>query len=706
MPRDPAAVRAAFPDEEDPMQSLAEIDERCRKLAESMPQLVWMTDHHGKLEWVNHHWLEYIGSTIEESRASGWAGVFHPDDAAAMRASWRLAVHAGKPYEREVRIRRRSDGVYRWFLIRGTPQRREDGELIGWVGTGTDIEDIRRADARSRADAEHMQQRDEQLRLALAAGHIGTWEYRPRSGELETDARCKALFGMPEDQPITYEMLIQAIHPDDRERMQQAVRQTLDDIDGAAYDIEYRVFGIGDGVLRWVSVKGRAFRGADGQAECLVGTMTDRTDIKRDAEHDHLLAEAGTVLVGSFDLHAMLRDIARLCVTRISDWCAIDLVDQGGALERVAIEHRDPTKVALARELHRRYPPTPESPSMRVLATGVSYLVEKLGDATIELGAQDAEHVRLIKSLGLRSAIMVALRASDRTLGVLILVTAESRRALTHRDLAFAEDLGGRIGVAIENARLFAAERASRALAVEKAEGLARANGELEQLAYVCSHDLQEPLRMVTQYVDLLRRAHYDTLPERSRRHLDYVSEAAARMQALIRDILTYGRIGGAPAQPEPVELDRVVDEALGNLQVAIQQAGAQVVREALPRITGTKIQLVQLFQNLIGNALKFRRPDVPAEVRLAARRLDGGWWEIAIQDNGIGIDPAHWGKIFEVFQRLHLRSEYAGNGIGLSICKKIVERHGGRIWVESAPGTGSIFRFTLPGAEPGAGRG
>jgi PAS domain S-box-containing protein len=230
----------------------------------------------------------------------------------------------------------------------------------------------------------------------------------------------------------------------------------------------------------------------------------------------------------------------------------------------------------------------------------------------------------------------------------------------------------------------------------KNAAELARSNAELEQFAYVASHDLQEPLRAVASCVQLLKKRYGGQLDARADEFITHAVDGTKRMQALITDLLAYSRVGTHPQPFEPVALATVIEEALANLTVAIEESGAVIKPEpALPNVMGDASQLAQIFQNLIGNAIKFRGERAP-EIRITARR-EGPELIIAVADNGIGIEGQYFERIFRVFQRLHTRARYPGTGIGLAICKKIVERHGGRIWVESQPEQGTTFFFTLP---------
>lgn len=230
---------------------------------------------------------------------------------------------------------------------------------------------------------------------------------------------------------------------------------------------------------------------------------------------------------------------------------------------------------------------------------------------------------------------------------------------------------------------------------LRKTDELARSNQDLEQFAYVASHDLQEPLRAVAGSLQLLQRRYQGQLDERADEFIGHAVDGAIRMQALIEDLLAYSRVGRSEDAREPTDCAQVLDQVLKSLSVVIEETGAQIYRAALPTVLAHPSQLTLVFQNLIGNAIKFRHEDRPARIGVGARR-QGDMWVIWVEDNGIGIDPRYFERIFLVFQRLHTRTEYPGTGIGLAMCKRIIERLGGHIWVESAPGNGTRFSFVL----------
>lgn len=239
-------------------------------------------------------------------------------------------------------------------------------------------------------------------------------------------------------------------------------------------------------------------------------------------------------------------------------------------------------------------------------------------------------------------------------------------------------------------------KRAEEALR-QRTEELGRSNRDLEQFAYVASHDLQEPLRAIAGPLQLLQRRYGGQLDARADEYIAHAVDGAARMQALIGDLLVFSRVGRSEEPPQLTQCSQALDNALRNLAAAIQESGAQITHDGLPPVRGIAGQISLLFQNLVGNAIKFRHRDRPVQIHVGAEVRDDAC-EFRVRDNGIGIDPVYFERIFLIFQRLHTRRDYPGTGIGLALCKRIVEHHGGRIWVESEPGAGTTFFFTLPG--------
>jgi PAS domain S-box-containing protein len=300
-------------------------------------------------------------------------------------------------------------------------------------------------------------------------------------------------------------------------------------------------------------------------------------------------------------------------------------------------------------------------------------------------------------------AVWPVLDAEHRPAGVVVQVTETTelhrqvvavnealvRAAVRQHELTeAAEQSNARLQAEISERTQLESELAQRATKLE------RLNDELQQFAYVVSHDLREPLRAITSFTQLLTEHFPGNVDAQAAKSIAFVVEGAQRMQALIADLHAYTRVSGQVQEFTAVDSAAVLMQVLEDLRLAIDDKAAVVTADPLPTVHGDANQLRLVFQNLLGNALKFsgERPRIHVEAR-----HEGAQWVFAVQDNGIGLDPQHAERIFQVFQRLHTRSEYPGTGIGLAICKKIIERHEGRIWVESAPGQGATFYFTLP---------
>jgi PAS domain S-box-containing protein len=334
----------------------------------------------------------------------------------------------------------------------------------------------------------------------------------------------------------------------------------------------------------------------------------------------------------------------------------------------------------------------------------------------------------LLCTEGLPADYMAIWERTGHWEGELIHTTRDGRRVIVEsRTTAIRAEAGG-VLIMESNRDITARHQAEEALR-KKAEELARSNKDLEQFAYVTSHDLKEPLRMVTGFTGLLKEYCKGKLDARAEEYIKFAADAAMRMQGLVDDLLAYAKVGRDDAI-ESVDAGVMVDAALKNLRSGIEESGAVITRDALPHVTANAVELIQVFQNLIGNAIKFRRPGVKPEIYISARkvaeevsgfRVQGSgkqnieakcgeghpehrtpkpetfFWLFSVRDNGIGIDPAFQNRIFMIFNLLHTRDEYPGSGIGLAICKKIVERRGGKIWVESELGKGATFCFTIP---------
>lgn len=300
--------------------------------------------------------------------------------------------------------------------------------------------------------------------------------------------------------------------------------------------------------------------------------------------------------------------------------------------------------------------------------------------------------VNFMREFEIRAKLVVPILLKDELWGLLIAHQCAKPRQWTDFETELLQQLADQIGIALTQAQLLEQETRQHL-------ELSRSNTELQQFAYIASHDLQEPLRMVTSYLQLLQRRYQGKLDADADDFIGYAVDGATRMRTLIHDLLTYSRIGTRGQPFELIDCAGVVEQAMNNLKIAIEESNATIRYANLPRLMADPMQLTQLFQNLIGNAIKFRSDALPIVTIRAT--LQAGAWLFSVQDNGIGIDSQYNERIFVIFQRLHNRTEYQGTGIGLAVCKKIVERHGGEIWVQSRSGSGATFYFTIPAGEP-----
>ena len=451
---------------------------------------------------------------------------------------------------------------------------------------------------------------------------------------------------------------------------------------------------------------------ADTPAVCLVitdltelhqaqeGLVAANTTLERHSRRSEILAAASAAFseAGVDDLDEVLDVVTAELVALVGDLCIIWLLNDGAdAIDAAVVKSTDPAAAAAARgALHGSLRIDDHSPVAEVFRTGRPALA---ADVEGFVATFTTEYVEFLRRFRVQTMMFVPLRVRGQSRGVVTLSRFPPGVPYTADDLAIAVDIADRAAMSIENARIFRDKERAEARLREVNTELARSNADLEQFAYIASHDLQEPLRMVTSYTTLLAEDLGDRLDDTARRHLDFAHDGAVRMQQLVRDLLRYSRVSrGADTSRQPVDCDQLVETVKEDLHEAIVVAGASVTHDQLPTVAGIATGLRQLFTNLIGNAVKFRG-DEPVRVHVAAARA-GPMWRFSVTDNGIGIDPAQAERIFEVFKRLHQRGRYPGTGIGLAICKKVVEHHGGRVWVDSQPGAGATFWFTLPAVD------
>lgn len=682
------------------------------------------------------------------------------------------------------------------------------------------------------------------ISFALKAAQLGVWELDPTTNLVIWDDQCRALFGLAANNQLPYEEAIRYIHPDDTDRVNQAVQWAMNpELDGA-YDVTYRTIGADDGVLRWVRFTGRSQFDETGVVSSFAGIAQDVTEqmmARRKVEEsetrfrslveespvatclfvgrDLIIDVANELMVSFFGRGpAILGKSVREVLTAPGDESAIALLEQvfttgtpfdataapsdltidgvpgtyyfdlslkplrnaagdvyavletaTNVTERITAQQRIDQK---QQQVLRSFEQAPVAiavlthPNLTYLMANAHYcelvshssgqlLGRPLLDALPEANGQDfAELLEGViathESYEVREAAVIVHRQhgpdrlyfdftyqpwqeNGQTTGVMIVAIDVTQQVLARRAIEESEE---RYRTLSDNLEIQVQERTEELEAVneelaamneeltttneevtvtndeliESNDLLARSNDNLQQFAYVASHDLQEPLRKIQQFGDLLKSQYADALGE-GVGYLERMQSAASRMSTLIRDLLSFSRISTQRDTSAPVSLDEVVGAVLTDLDLIIAETGATVAVGPLPTLVGDASQLRQLFQNLLTNALKFRRTDVRPIVTVSRRlvaaaalpqtvhptRTAAIYYRIDITDNGVGFDDKYVDRIFQVFQRLHGRNEFAGTGIGLAICEKVAANHGGAITATSRPGQGATFSVYLP---------
>ncbi|HWX22593.1 MAG TPA: PAS domain S-box protein [Candidatus Binatia bacterium] len=557
-----------------------------------------------------------------------------------------------------------------------------------------------------------------------------------------TDAQGQVVVEMPTWQEFTGQTHTQyqgsgwsqAVHPDDRQRTTAVWARAVST--RAPYETEYRLRRH-DGEYRNVVARGVPVIEEDGAIREWVGTCTDVTQ-RKDAERRR---EFTSTLLALFARKAASREYLESVVQVLREWsgcqaAGIRLLDDRQEIPYEAWAGFAPAFIELESRLSlgsdnccctRAVTATFEDQDRPLLTPAGSYRCNDTTGFIAQLPEEKRARYRgNCQKFGFASLAVVPIRYRGGVLGAIHLADPRPDR-FPLPAIEFVETMAPLLGEAIHrfqaeaelakykdrleelvlqrtrdledaNARL-QIEIADRKHAQESlqliAQDLARSNRDLEQFAYVASHDLQEPLRAVGGFVKLLQRRFLHRLDEKGLEYIAGAVEGASRMERLITDLLAFSRVGSRAHSFAPADLNALLEDALRNLQVSLKTARATVTHDPLPTLPVDATQLILLFQNLLGNAVKFHS-DLPPEIHVGAQKLPDRW-VLSVRDNGIGIDPRYFARIFQIFQRLHTRKHYPGTGIGLAICKKIAERHGGAIWVESQPGQGATFYFSIP---------
>jgi PAS domain S-box-containing protein len=521
------------------------------------------------------------------------------------------------------------------------------------------------------------------LEESQRSARVGSWEWDVGTGHLTWSDELYRIYGLdPLAGPITLDRYQALLHPEDREAVQEAVGGAIEE--AAPFEFDHRIVRP-DGTVRVVHGRGRAIVDGRGSVVRMIGSGQDITERKREEERSHFLAEAGRVLTSSLDYRETLRRVVELAVPRIADWAALD-VQQDGAIRRLAVAHPDPAKRELAEDMARRWPANPEDPAgvAAVQRTGEPLLLPTIPDSFLAEAARSEEHLEMLRDLGLRSAMVVAMAARGQILGSITFVSSESGRRFDEEDLELARELADRAALAVDNARLYeAAQAASQAR---------------DDLMAIVSHDLRSPLTAVLAGASLLLDV---PLPEEKRQdQYRAIRRSAQRMERLTRDLLDITRIeaGYLRVEPGTEDVRALIEEALEGANHAAGRTGVFLtsrVPDDLPLARADRARVLQVLDNLLTNAIRHTpqggRVTVGADASPESVR-------VCVADTGPGIPPELRDHVFNRYYQAE-NSAHGGAGLGLAIAKGIIEAHGGAIWLDREVARGTTVYFTLPRA-------
>lgn len=539
--------------------------------------------------------------------------------------------------------------------------------------------------------------RETQLRLALEAAQMANWDWDIITNKVTWSDHKEALFGLEKgtfDHRV--ETVINCVHPQDRYFVHRSIMQAVDE--GAEYDIEFRAL-LPDGSIRWILSKGVVFRDASGMAVRMFGIDMDitkrklaETELQRQNLRSQLFADITLKIRQSLQIDEILQTTVtevqkllfadRVLILQLqsnASFVAVKEAVASGLPVVLGTQILDPCFVDSCIDKYRR---------------GEISAITDIDHANIQQC-----HIEMLQKFAVKANIVVPIICQNQLWGMLIAHHCQHPRQWSEWEIGLLRQLADQIGIALAQSLIL--EQQTR-----HSQELSRSNEELQQFAFIASHDLQEPLRKIHSFGELLKATCEDGLTPPGRDYLERMQKAALRMQNLIEDLLRLSRVT-TKAQPFiAVNLAQITQEVISDLEVLIQQTGGLVEVGELPTIQADPLQMRQLLQNLIGNALKFHRPDTPPIVKIYSKYFSNHlnkvficyqFCEIIVEDNGIGFEEKYLDRIFNVFQRLHGRREYEGTGIGLALCRKIAERHSGTITAQSTPGQGSKFIVTLP---------
>jgi len=780
--------------------------ERFKLVAKATHDVIWDWDLTRGTVWWNEGMQEIFGYRSEkiESGPNSWFDRIHPDDQERVVKKIYGVIEKGESNWSEFYRFRRADGSYAYVHDRGYTIQSE-GKPVRMVGSMMDISRQLNSD-KAREESE------ENLKFAIEAAQLGTWNLSPFDQSALFNDRCKELYGYPADSDMYFDRLIQFVHPDDRRRVIEAIERTLDPSLKAPYNIRYRVIGASDRKLRWLHCTGQAYFDSSGEPTRFSGISREITSEITSQEKIAWADQQAAMTIegsgaGSFmvtlatneiiysptmariitgsEAANMTRDILLASLhpedvpirnqayAQAADdgelryearfiwndgsvhWVRVlgrYLYDSTGKAvslsgivmditDRIESEQRLKVNEEHLRTLIEQAPVAtalfvgknmvvdmPNEAMLKVWGKGRSVTGKPLREALPELEGQPFHDIldRVYRTgeahseQGARADLVVdgflqtfyydytykpLKNSQGEVYAILNMAVDVTEQVISRQELEQSEERYRQLASELERRVIQRTDELHQAN-VE----LVNSNNNLQQFAYAASHDMQEPLRKIQSFGSRLLSTYSDKLDDNGKYMLNRIQDASKRMSAMIDDLLAYSRLTTREGEFGAVRMGDIVQSVLADLEISIQEQKTDVVVDDLPVVWGNASQLTQLMQNLISNAVKYRLPDQQSVIRLSYHAVedaekatipkllpDHRYVRLEVSDNGIGFDEIYLDRIFQMFQRLHGRSEYSGSGIGLALCKKVVQNHHGYITARSTPGQGSTFIVYLP---------
>ncbi len=662
---------------------LEEAELRFRQLAENVTDVFWISDPvSGRIVYISPAYEDIWGRSCAALHANyeSFLDVIHEEDRDRVRAAVGRQA-SGEATAEEYRIVR-PDGAIRWVWDRGFPIRDAAGRVYRVAGIAEDITGRKAAE-------QQIRESEQRFRVMADSAPVLLW-VADTSGACTFFNRPWLEFtGRAADQEVG-DGWVEGVHPDDRKACLGARRAALHD--RRPFRAEYRLRHA-DGAHRWILDTSVPRFTPDGTFAGLTGSCVDITDRKKAEDALRFLSEASGALASSLDYETTLASVARLAVPRLADWCAVDMVGPDGSIRRLAVAHVDPTRVDLAHELVRRYPPDAASPRgvPAIVRTGRPELIPEISDRMLAEATHDAELLRILRGLGLRSYIGVPLLAENRILGAITLMAAESGRRFDADDLAVAEELARRAASAIENARLYREVR--------------EADRRKDEFLATLAHELRNPLAPIRNALHILKEGGAN--PTETADVREMMERQVQHLVRLVDDLLDVSRVmrGKVELRKEPLDLGTAVARAVETARPLLDARGHRLEVSLPPepvQLEADPVRVAQVVANLLNNAAKYT--EKPGLIRLTAER-DGGDVVLRVRDTGIGIAPELLLKVFDLFTQADhsLGRSQGGLGIGLTLVRSLVELHGGTVEARSEGlGKGSEFIVRLPATPAG----